>query len=474
MVSWAALIGCGRVGVEVLPAPGSDGSLGPPRDAMVSLDGDISGIDAAEPGLADASAADAASSEAGVGEGGAASDASADAAACALDPSCDVCSVDPNAHVPDSSCGVGYCRLHNAPSRCSAGVEVACLPAAPRSLTDATCDGIDDDCDGQSDEDYVATSTSCGRGVCVRSGMRTCQSGSAIDSCVPGAPSSAPDDPSGSGNGQDDDCDGSVDEDVPGCDTAPRRFAAGNHTNVAVPAGCGRVTVRLWGAGGAGGSDVGVLGSGGEGGAGGYTTFSGPLSGSISILVGQGGPGDCSSEGTNAGAGIYNGGSGGTGSGNPGSDGVAVGGGSGGTPNTGRAGGRGHFGGGGGGQGSGGLGASGEGGGGGAASVFMMNGTRLAVAGGGGGGGGAQSISVLGTLAAAGGSGGSGCGGAGAVATANGGGGGGGGLCLGTASQAGAGPSPVFGEDLPAGSAAGGARGCGAGGAGHAIVTFSR
>jgi hypothetical protein len=55
--------------------------------------------------------------------------------------------------VVDASCGVGYCRTTNTPSSCTDGVEVACVPGDPLSENDATCDAKDDDCDGQLDED---------------------------------------------------------------------------------------------------------------------------------------------------------------------------------------------------------------------------------------------------------------------------------------------------------------------------------
>lgn len=56
------------------------------------------------------------------------------------------------------------------------------------SATDATCDGVDDDCDGSVDEDYLPTTSSCGVGVCVASGTRTCVDGVVVDSCEPGEP----------------------------------------------------------------------------------------------------------------------------------------------------------------------------------------------------------------------------------------------------------------------------------------------
>jgi hypothetical protein len=389
-------------------------------------------------------------------------------------PDCvDTCSGAANQlYTPNAACGVGYCRATSSPSSCSGGAEMACVPGVQRTALDAMCDGVDDDCDSAVDEEYVSMATQCGRGACARTGMLSCSAGAEVDSCVAAAPSALRDDTL---NGIDDDCDGLVDEDVPGCESMPRSFEVGAHSAIAVPPGCRHVTVRLWGGAGAGGENVGLTGAGGAGGPGGYasSTLAVTEGANLTLYVGAAGAAGCTTPGANGGSPSYGGGGGGDGAGRRGADGTGASGGNGGAPSQGYAGGDGYFGGGGGGQGHGGLGASGAGGGGGAASVLLLNGSRVAVAGGGGGGGGAQAISPAGSLSASGGAGGSGCHGDGRAETSYGGGGGGGGICIGNNTQTGTGAGPAFASDLPNGRARGGSRGCNAGGAGYAIVSFS-
>ncbi|HKU42000.1 MAG TPA: MopE-related protein [Polyangiales bacterium] len=388
-----------------------------------------------------------------------------------LDEDCDG-NTDENFASSLSSCGQGECARMGMISCVNGATLNSCRAGVPSSLTDASCDGRDEDCDGKVDENYVTTRTNCGAGVCARTGLATCAGGSVQDSCVAGSPARNSDDATVPGNGLDDDCDGTVDEDVPPCDTTPRAFEAGTYMNIAVPGGCSRVNVRLWGGGGGAGEQI-LLATGGEGGAGGYASATLLVATPIQLYVGNGAASGCNAGGTNSGSASYAGGSGGSGTGANGADGVVAGGGSGGVPGTADRGGDGYFGGGGGGQGRGGLGASGDGGGGGAATVLLMNGMRAVVAGGGGGGGGSQAVTILGSIASRGGRGGSGCGGNGLVDASIGGGGGGGGMCQGAAVQAGSGINPAFPGDIPSGRARGGAGNCTAGGNGYAILTFA-
>jgi hypothetical protein len=73
-------------------------------------------------------------------------------------------------------------------------------------IVDNVCNGIDNDCDNSIDEDYVATPTYCGIGACSSIGELECQSGTEVDTCVEGTPTTE------LCNDIDDDCDNLIDE----------------------------------------------------------------------------------------------------------------------------------------------------------------------------------------------------------------------------------------------------------------------
>ena len=108
------------------------------------------------------------------------------------------------------NCGVGSCAASGT-TYCVDGAEIndcIALPAGPDS--EDICDGIDSDCDGETDEAYQVTISQCGLGICASSGQRVCQDGQVVDTCVSDNPASGENDVSC--NNIDEDCDGNLDE----------------------------------------------------------------------------------------------------------------------------------------------------------------------------------------------------------------------------------------------------------------------
>lgn len=138
--------------------------------------------------------------------------ASTDASCNTIDDDCDG-SVDEDYVALTTSCGVGACGAEGTTSCVLGEVLDSCQPGVPGTL-DASCDGVDQDCDGDKDEDYASVATQCGIGACVAGGSTSCEGGSVVDSCTP-APAAPLD---GSCDGVDDDCNGVADEDfAPSC-----------------------------------------------------------------------------------------------------------------------------------------------------------------------------------------------------------------------------------------------------------------
>ncbi|NIT97390.1 MAG: hypothetical protein GWM91_19075, partial [Actinobacteria bacterium] len=124
-----------------------------------------------------------------------------------VDDDCDG-STDEDFVGPATDCGLGQCAGNTGNQICVDGmIEDTCDPL-DGAVPDTDCDGLDDDCDGTPDDEFSGVATTCGLGECAgNSGNEVCVDGAVQDTCDPldGAVPEAC-------NGLDDDCDGGTDE----------------------------------------------------------------------------------------------------------------------------------------------------------------------------------------------------------------------------------------------------------------------
>jgi hypothetical protein len=158
------------------------------------------------------------------------------------------------------ACTVGSCApgFADIDGNAANGCEAMCTATAN---SDTSCDGVDDDCDGLVDEEFVGSV--CGLGQCAVTA--NCVGG--VESCVPGAADAeGPEGDVTCTDAIDNDCDGQVDEGDPDCGMASGAggggVGGGTSTGVGGDTGSGAAS----GAGGDGGSGAGDAGGGDAGG----------------------------------------------------------------------------------------------------------------------------------------------------------------------------------------------------------------